>query len=354
MIGFQPARGIAWGTGVSLGLLVFFAFLAGIAIFHQNETDYPKDDAGLYSYHSDQCERPVDRSWMVEVQNTLSNASYALAGTLILMRAGTWAGLMFGANLLVLGAMSALYHATLGHGAPQVLDVAWVYAALLALSVYASYVLVQRPQPLKVPIPALIVCIVLFVGLGVLTPVLFGLGGLVAFAGVSLFIIGFGVLCFIGEKVLDSFVWIAAPFLAVCIPLLGIFIKAEFGWDSDAVFTILIILLIIQLVMIITGSDAVDGWRLAWELPLVGVLLGLGLLFRLGDGYKGVTTDNVLTVTKKFLCDPDGPFQAHAHWHLIGGVALLMSYDLLTQFQASGRARLDRPLIFPDAAAAKT
>lgn len=354
MIGFQPERGRSWGVGASLGLLVFFTFLAGVAIFHKNETVYPRDDAGLYAFHSDQCERPVDRNWMVEVQNTLSNASYALAGTLILLRAGSWAAHMFGANLLVLGAMSALYHATLGHRLPQTLDVAWVYAALLALSVYASYILMQRPKPFGLPLPATIACIVLFVGLGILTPVLFKLASLAAFFGISLMVAAFAALCLIGEKVLGAFVWITVPFLAVGIPLLGIFIKSEFGWDSDAVFTILVVLLIIQLVMIISGSDAVDGLRLAWELALIGVLFGLGLLFRLGDGYNGVRDGDVLTVTRKLLCDPDGAFQAHAHWHLIGGIALLMAYDLLTQFQARGRRPLDRPLIFPDAAAAKT
>jgi len=354
MIGFQPSRRIGWGMGVSLGLLVFLAFLAGIAIFHHNETVYPQDDVGLFAYHGDQCERPVDRGWMVEVQNTLSNASYALAGMLILMRAGSWAGIMFGANLLVLGAMSALYHATLGHRAPQVLDVAWVYAALLALSVYASYVLVQRGQPFKVPILALVICGLLYLALGIVTAALFEWSGFIAFLGVSLFVAGFGLLCFIGEKVLEAFVWVAVPFLAVCIPLLGVFIKAEFGWDSDAVFAILVVLLIIQLVLIVAGAETIDGWRLAWELPLIGVLLGLGLLFRLGDGYDGERVGDVLTVTRKMFCDPDGAFQAHAHWHLIGGVALLMAYDLLTQFQASGRARIDRPVIFPDAAAVKT
>ncbi|MBW8886156.1 MAG: hypothetical protein JF616_00245 [Fibrobacteres bacterium] len=335
-------------------MLVFFAFLAGIAIFNHNDTVYPRDDLGLYAYHSDQCERPVDRSWMAEVENTLSNAGYVLAGALILLRAGSWAGLMYGANLVVLGAMSALYHATLGHGVPQIVDVAWVYAALLSLSTYASYVLMQRPEPLKIPLLWLLISGGLFVALGIVVTIMFGMGGLIPFIVLSLVVAGFGVLCFIGEKVLSTFVWITVPFLALAIPILGIFIKAEFGWDSDAVFAIMVVLLIIQLMLVITGAEKVDGLQLGWQLPLIVVLLGLGLLFRLGDGYKSETqADGTQVVTQHFLCGPDWAVQPHALWHLIGGAALLMAYDLLTRFQPSGRTPIDRPLIFPDAAGAK-
>jgi len=355
MIGFKPSRRVTWGAGVPFALLVFFTFLAAIAIGHVNETVYPRDDLGLFAYHTDQCERPVDRGWMVEVQNTLSNASYALAGVLILLRAGSWAAHMFGANLLILGAMSALYHATLGHKAPQVLDVAWVYAALLALSVYASYILMQRPNPLDMPLGWTIACIAIFVVMGVLTPLAFDSAALVPFFVLALIVAAFAVLCVIAEKVLESFVWIAVPFLAVGIPILGIFIKAEFGWDSTAVFAFLVVFVIIQLVMILSRANWIDARRLAWELPLIVVLLGLGLLFRLGDGYKGVYVgENLVDATRKFLCEPDGAFQAHAHWHLLGGIALLMAYDLLTQFQRLGRDPLDRPAIFPDAQAYKT
>ncbi len=354
MIGFQPPKGMSWGIGSSLGLLVFFIFLAGVAIFNSNNVTYPRDDKGLELYHGDQCERPVDHGWMVEVQNTLSNAGYALAGTLILIRAASWSGLMLGANLLILGLMSALYHATLGHGTPQQLDVAWVYAALLALSVYASFVLVQRQQPLKIPIVAAIVCGGLWLALGITMPILFGWPGLAAFFGLSIFVVGAGVLCYVSDRILPAFVWITVPFLAVGIPLLGLLMKISFGWDSDAVFAILISLLIIQLVATISGAEAFDGWRLAWELPTILLLLVVGLVFRLGDGYSAMGSGDARTVGRKFLCDPDGPFQAHAGWHLLGALALLLGYDLLSQFQSGRGKGIDKPVIFPDAAVGKT
>jgi len=230
-----------------------------------------------------------------------------------------------------------------------------LYAALLALSVYASYILMQRPNPLDMPLGWTIACIAIFVVMGVLTPLAFDAAALVPFFVLALIVVAFAVLCVIAEKVLESFVWIAVPFLAVGIPILGIFIKAEFGWDSTAVFAFLVVFVIIQLVMILSRANWIDARRLAWELPLIVVLLGLGLLFRLGDGYKGVYVgENLVDATRKFLCEPDGAFQAHAHWHLLGGIALLMAYDLLTQFQKGDHDPLDRPVIFPDAQAYKT
>jgi hypothetical protein len=351
MIGFQPTRTITWGMGVSVALLIFFIFLAGVAIFYGSSIDFPQLDKGLDLFHDDQCERPRDHSWIVELQNTLSNAGYALAGTLILLRAGTWAGHLFGANLLILGLMSALYHATLSHDTPQVLDVAWVYAALLALSVYASYVLMQRRQPLNIPILAAIISGSLWLVLGLTVTVLYGGKGFVAFASLSVFVVGAGLLCFLFDRFLPSLVWILILVLGIGIPVFGLLIKLKLHWDSDPVFAILIVLLIIQLVFLLAGAEKLDGGRMAWELPVIVTPLIIGLICRLGDGYNVAGQGETRIVTRKFLCDPDSVFQAHAHWHLLGAAALLLGYDLLSQFQTRRGKDSDKAVIFPDSAA---
>jgi hypothetical protein len=350
MIGFQPTRTITWGMGVSVALLIFFIFLAGVAIFYGSSIDFPHMDKGLDLFHDDQCERPRDHSWIVELQNTLSNAGYALAGTLILLRAGTWAGHLFGANLLILGLMSALYHATLSHEMPQVLDVAWVYAALLALSVYASYVLIQRRQPLTIPSLAVYISGSVWVLVGLIITLLYGGEGFAAFASLSVFVIGAGFLCFLFDRFLPALGWTIGliVILGVGIPAFGLLIKLKLHWNSDPVFAILIVLLILQLVYLFAGAKKLDWGRLAWELPVIVTPLIIGLVCRLGDGYNVTGKGETRIVARKFLCDPDGFFQAHAHWHLLGAVALLLGYDLLSQFQTRRGKDSDKAVIFPD------
>jgi hypothetical protein len=329
MIGAVPDKKKMWALGASIGVLVFFIFLMALAMLHRGTVNYPRDDAGLYKYHQDQCERPVSRSWMAEVHNTFSNVGYALAGVLILLRVRSWAGHVFGFNLILLSIMSGLYHATL-RGSPQALDVAWVYAALLSLSVYVSYTHVQARDPLDVPIGV-------WIGSGVAWAILFGLSflfnnGLATFLIMSLFIVAATAICYVLEKFPTFLNYVVPVLLVIAIPLLGYGMKVDFGWDSTWVFAALVGLVIIQLTFVMASAPKVR-WSLVFpELLIIGAVFGSGILFRLGDGYHIVEK----VVERKFLCFPDSLFfQAHAAWHVIGAAALVLAYDLMVQFQTN-------------------
>ncbi|KQU97662.1 hypothetical protein ASC89_20535 [Devosia sp. Root413D1] len=355
MIGFQPGRTISWAMGVSIGLLAFFVFLAGVSILHDNDTVYPRDDNGLYAYHDDQCERPVDQGWMVEVQNTISNAGYVVVGVLILMRAGSWAGLLFGLNLVILGAMSALYHATLGREVPQTVDVAWVYAALFSLQVYIASVHLQAREPWRLSgaWPAIIGLALM--GVGVLAFLLFQFSGVGAFFAFTALVFAFTALCFLIRKVMAEVEWLGWVFVAVTavgIGVLGVLIKTETGWSSTTLFVIIVGLLIVQLLVLFAGEKTPKG--LGGQLAWIGGLLFVGAVFRLFDGYEDNAPGPAIDATRKLLCNPDLVVQPHALWHLIGAAALLLAYDLVTQFQATGQTSVDKPLIFPDAADPKS
>ena len=351
MLGFVPERPQMWALGLASGLLIFFFFLAFLAITRHNETVYPRDNAGLQRLHEDQCERPVDKGWIVEVQNTISNAGYALAGALILFRAQSWAAHMFAANLIVLAIASGLYHATLSD-LTRILDVGWVYAVLLSLSTFAAYAHVQADNPVRVPIWSVWVPSgLLWVGL-----LLAGLGftgGVVAVICLTLFIVGISVLCYLVARVLSDLKWFVVPAAFIGIPLFGVLIRAEFGWDSTMVFIAMVGLLIIQLAFIFGSAkqvyahkDMVLMWsRLWWEMLIIALVLLPGFFFRLRDGYDGEGAN----AKERILCLPDSAFQAHAHWHVLGAVGLLLAYDLLVQFQRSnGSVVDDRTVILPD------
>jgi hypothetical protein len=349
VIGLVPEKSHMWALGFAVGVLAFFIFLTALAIGHRNSTVYPQDDQHLASFHSDQCERPVDQGWMAEVQNTLSNVGYALAGMLILLRVRSWAGHLLGLNLLLLSFMSALYHATLTE-TPQKLDVAWVYAALLALQVYASFVHVQAENPFRVSPGIWIGCGCGWVVLAAILLFGFHAKEFVGLVCLTVFVATAEALCFLSRKAAPVLAWVLAPALLLGIPVFGYLIKDTFNWDSDAVFPILTVLLIMQLALIFASTNALKWELVGWELLPIVLTLAFGLFFRLADGYG---TNSLGFVDRKLLCHPDWWFfQAHANWHLLSAAALLLSYDLLVQFQRrSGDQALDRTVIFPERSA---
>src|SRR5262249_16096180 len=143
--------------------------------------------------------------------------------------------------------------------------------------------------------------------------------------------------------------WIIAPVFLLSIPVLGYLIKDSFHWDSDAVFPILTVLLIMQLALIFASAKSLNWSLLGCEMLPIGLTLGFGLFFRLADGYR---TDALGFVDRMLLCHPDWFFQAHANWHLLSAAALLLSYDLMVQFQKRrGTDPLDRTVIFPERSA---
>jgi len=347
MIGPVPDKPKMWVMGGSVGVLIFFIFLMMLAILFRGDVMYPTDDQGLIKFHTDQCERPVSASWMAEVHNTLSNVGYALAGALILLRVKSWAGHLFGLNLIVLAIMSAFYHATLDKNEPQNLDVAWVYAVLLALSLYVAYTHMQARNPFRISKVVLICC-----GVGWL--VLFGLAflftnGLITLLAMSLFVVGATATCHLLEKY-PTFLNILVPLLLIfAIPLLGYGMKVEFHWDSTWVFIALVALVIIQLVLVMASAPKIDWGTVWWELVLIGGIFAVGAVCRLGDGYH---LDNMDRVRRNLLCFPDSFIQPHALWHMIGATALLLAYDLMVQFQRNRTAdTCDNTVILPQKSA---
>lgn len=259
---------------------------------------YPSEDKHLTMFHSDQCERPHSRSSVAEPENSWSNLAYLLAGVLVLLRARSLMGILFGVNLCLLAITSGLYHATLTH-TTQVLDVVWVYAALFALIVYGSYV-ISRQNDFGVP----------------------------------------------------TWAWIA---ISAVLTVLAICIRAWWVWDSTIVFVVLVAVLAVLVLSSILASMSLStqfggtcaSCHLTLELMIIGVIAIVGFTCRLGDGY-----DNSEGV-RKFLCNPDGAIQAHALWHILSAAALLLTYDLFAQLlRGMQGGPTDRPTVFPDYGAA--
>lgn len=49
---------------------------------------------------------------------------------------------------------------------------------------------------------------------------------------------------------------------------------------------------------------------------------------------------------EKLLCIPKGALQAHALWHMLSALALLLMYDLFNQFQKTGdETTRDQPVV---------
>ncbi|MBR0748776.1 hypothetical protein JQ582_33080 [Bradyrhizobium japonicum] len=370
MIGFapNPTKSQTWALGLASGLLIFFLFLIVVAVTHHNTTQYPHDDVDLaWSVHGDQCERPIDKGWIVELQNTLSNVGYALAGALILFRVQTWAGHLFGINLLLLSVASGSYHATLSGGLPQIFDVGWVYAVLLSLSTYAASVHIQAETPLRLSgsvmklgswrlnIPGWVIWIICGFAWIVLAVVSLKFdNGLVAIICLTIFIVVVEFLCYLAARVLTELKYVVVPALYIGIPLFGIMIKQKFHWDSTIVFIIMVGLLIIQFAAMFAsaggGKSRLKWVSLWWEMTLIAGLITPGFFFRLTDGYSTyLTPDGKQAAKTHLLCSPDLAFQAHAHWHILGAIGLLLSYDLITQFQRSNTGIIaDQTVILPD------
>ncbi|WP_161992635.1 ceramidase domain-containing protein [Aureimonas leprariae] len=342
MIGYAPDRRNAWTVGVAASFALFFGFLVVMAMFHRSATVYGTEIVDLAAVHGDQCERPASQGWLAEAQNTLSNVAYALAGALILLRGRSWAAMLLGGNLAILAIMSGLYHATLAYDL-QILDIIWVYAALLSLSVYAAFVQTRTPS---------------FIWLPWWTWLAFGLVWIAT--AIAVMLAGYGFLSVTGMALLTAFMavatllafvsrdfdwlgWVVGGLLAVAIPFFGYMIRKPLKWDSDAVFAILAVLLVLQMLMVFVANRPLGG-KLVWELLIIGGALGLGLLFRLSDGYaKGGGS-----VAEKWMCAPDSPFQPHAWWHVLSAAALLLSYDLLAQVNRRNRASGDLPAVLAD------
>jgi hypothetical protein len=115
--------------------------------------------------------------------------------------------------------------------------------------------------------------------------------------------------------------------LFMLLPLVGIPMAAYRGpvclFDSTTVFIVVAVLLF--------GLILRQMFVVQINLPVVILLLisASSFFFRLTDGYDGKDP--------KILCHADSAFQAHAMWHILSAVALLLVYDLFAWIGADVR-----------------
>jgi hypothetical protein len=216
---------------------------------------------------------------------------------------------------------------------------------LLALSTYISFVHAQAEHPLSAPSLWLwLVSAGVWVILAVATLLLFGAANVVALIVMTAVVAAIAVLCLALSKASALAGWVLALPLLIAIALLGYLMRASFGWDSTAVFIILIVLLVIQVALVFGSAPSPDWGTLGWEVAVLCGVFALAVIPRLADGYTKTGT----VVSRKLMCSPDFFLQAHAFWHLLSASALLLGYDLMTQFN---RDASDRPAVLPRATA---
>jgi hypothetical protein len=337
-------------------VVVVVAVIWGGLALQEVKKIYPTDDPALAKLHGDQCERPQDDHFIAESQNTWSNLAYVLAGALVLLRFRSLLGALWGAQLILIGVASAYYHATLSEG-PQILDVAWIYAVLFSAILYATNALWNSDQPWPIRWWAwIVVGLVHGVALVVSLALSDHTGGVVtSFLIISVLLVpGLSVPVVLWTRfrgrLAPCWYWLLATLVLTIFGYLmrKIFVSA-LDWDSEALFPILVgNLIALTVLVVLARMRFVEGsWnRWFWlELVGMGLVMGVGIVCRLQDGYK--VSDG--KVTLKWLCSPDRWLQAHAVWHVASAAALLFTYDFLSQLDGSGRSELvDRPTVFPE------
>lgn len=295
---------------------------------------------------SDQCEAIADTRPMAEPQNTISNLAYLVAGIAIFvrsLRAGfdrrRVPALSVGLCFCFLAVCSAYYHATLNDipaagrlpacnpertSLPQYLDVVGVYLALLAIVCYGLDRLMTKRLEAG-PLSALTILFSVVVGLVAwIGPGAIGEMKLWLQTGFAIW-----VLCGIWAAAIGTMdyfrptAWIVWVFWGVVLVVNTVFsakMKGGFGFDSDLVFPVLVGLLLAIAAMNIILPDRPGG--LAWRASLTELLLTLAV-FTIGIMVR------VLDGTGHPLCSAGSVLQAHAVWHVMSALALLLTFDLI-------------------------
>jgi hypothetical protein len=241
----------------------------------------------LTQMRSDQCEAPSPHKMFVEFENTWSNFGYLAAGLFILYRRPGLLGISVGANLCLMFLFSGWYHATLRPLA-QAFDVAWIYGLLLSAIIYGINSLgVMYSKETLTPVPVAI------------------LAGVTPFIG----LVG-AILKYNGHLPLNSDIVAGVLIGILLIPVADILLFD--GW-----FTRLIIKLLPGIhAGGLFGKQPFQGSQKVQYATYIVAPSLFGIAVRLTDGCG------------KALCYPDSPLQAHAAWHILGALALLMTYNL--------------------------
>ena len=227
---------------------------------------------------------------VLEPQNTWSNLGYLIAGMLVLYRSRNLFGAMVGFNLAFEFLFSGLYHAKLNE-ITQTMDVAWIYVLLLSLSIYGIQSLLFSEWAVGTGY------------FGFTAPVLIALA-------IEAVIIVLGIL-------------------------MGIYKNEVF--ESTKTTLALVALMFILFVIAIIGS-AVRLFRESAEntdifmsiaMPLL-LFIAIGLptlFFKFSDGPEHKIFN---------WCCPKAVLQAHAGWHILSALMVLLAYDLFAKFGKDG------------------
>ena len=292
---------IVW-VCAALGLLLAAALAVGKVKWGYPE---PRADKNweVDDWRSDQCETLHRDSVVRERQNTWSNLAYLYAGILVLFRARRVLPVFFGVALCALAGTSGMYHASVT-GFWQTADIFGVYCVLLGLNCLAGEAL-WRSQ---------------------------GGGGNP--------LTGYAVTCAVVTPLLS---FAAAHWRGDTVVVLGISLL-----DSTVVFIVMVVALVALLTLsLVSEQVAANRKQKHSDLSANRFFLGCGhildhvgmfmfyvlvtaapaFVLRLMDGKNG-------DGSTKDLCSPDGMLgflQAHATWHVLSALALLLAYDLFAR-----------------------
>lgn len=255
---------LLWAGGTLLAVIVLLLFFLAV-------TDVDRTIPAGFS-RGDQCEALNVGGKILEPQNTWSNAGYLFAGLLIFYRSRRLRSVAVGLFLCLTGVFSAMYHAVPTNGTLQMLDIAAVNWVLLAL-----------------------------VGDAVLSLDLHFYGN---------------PRDVVYEKLIAIVSLVLGTVMAVT--------RTEFALFESTLATVSLVAILVVLLICgyVGGKDPKDNLSTYEKVTFLTVVIVLAIptaLFRLFDGVdKGV---------EKALCDADGLFQAHAAWHVLSALLLLIAFD---------------------------
>ena len=227
---------------------------------------------------------------VLEPQNTWSNLGYLIAGMLVLYRSRNLFGAMVGFNLAFEFLFSGLYHAKLNE-ITQTMDVAWIYVLLLSLSIYGIQSLLFSEWAVGTGY------------FGFTAPVLIALA-------IEAVIIVLGILMGIYKNEVFESTKTTLALVAL-------------------MFILFVIAIIVSAVRLFRESAENTDIFMSIAMPLL-LFIAIGLptlFFKFSDGPEHKIFN---------WCCPKAVLQAHAGWHILSALMVLLAYDLFAKFGKDG------------------
>jgi hypothetical protein len=262
---------------ISLSFIIVFL---GLVLSHSITTNPGAD-------RPEQCELLATttdaHASILETQNTWSNFGYLIAGALIIFRSRNLLGAAVGLNLALEFLFSGLYHSKLTEML-QTIDVAWIYVLLLGLIAYAIQCLLFSQWAMQS-----------------------------------------------GYLSLNAPLFVAAG-IAIVTVVVGVFMgihKNDIFESTTTTFVLVGLLFILLLIgFIAAGIRGADAMSIIMPIALI-IAIGVPVLFfKFSDGPKHHIFN---------WCCPKAVMQAHAAWHMLSAVLLLVAYDFFANFCGDGR-----------------